>query len=357
MSRDHGRSFALMSRRRTLFLLSISANIVLGFMCLHHLFISVPTTVSNEAHLSRKDTVQLKTAKSYVTVKPSTAAGTEHPTVKKISLLGERNSGTRWTSSHLMECFGSQVEVDYRLVRHKHWFQHDVVPGVRVNRTLVIAQFRDPIYWVDAMRRKPHHAPMHHNKKWSTFVKIPWTLPKRPAQDEQFVQDLANNRSLYETHPCHENFEPHQIIACLRYPFPSKKEYTEYFQDSRLLPSFSGQLPRYELKDDGSGDHYNNILEMRADKIRNFLSIKDWDWIEEVYVVQYEKLVKQGTAALIAYIEDVTGLKAQCTPTPPQQDRPSSALNSDFVNWMNKHVDWEAEKMIGYDRWNLSASQ
>lgn len=58
-----------------------------------------------------------------------------------------------------------------RLVRHKHWFQHDILPELREERTLVIAQFRDPFYWIEGMQRKPHHAPMHYKlPTWKVFL-------------------------------------------------------------------------------------------------------------------------------------------------------------------------------------------
>ena len=33
------------------------------------------------------------------------------PKIQQISLLGERNSGTRWIYNHLSECFGDQITV------------------------------------------------------------------------------------------------------------------------------------------------------------------------------------------------------------------------------------------------------
>ena len=288
--------------------------------------------------------------------------------ITRISLIGERNSGTRWTSSHLTECFAGQgIQVAHRLVRHKHWFQHDVLPDLRRHRTLVIAQFRDPIYWVDAMRRKPHHAPMHYQRDWQEFVQIPWSLPSRPPLDQQFLQQIESNNRATGTNttsytpPCHEYFEPHQLISCVKYPFPSKEQYKAYFMGEnvalKVLPSFSGDLPRYELNNDGSGKPYNNILEMRADKIRNFLSIKDWDWIEDVRVIQYERLLSEGTATLISYIEGITGLTANCTAVPPQKNRPPKPLDPAYVQWMNHHVDWNAEKLIGYERWQEESAE
>ncbi len=282
------------------------------------------------------------------------AKGRASRDVKMISLLGERNSGTRWISSHLKECFSSSVKVEHRLVRHKHWFQQDILPQVRIyNKTLVIALFRDPIDWVDAMRRRPHHAPSHYQKHWSDFVQIPWTLPTRPDLDVAYIERHQRNSKNRTKSFCHENFQPHQLLSCIKYPFPTKEEFKKYLKKNNMgkaLPSFSGNLPRYELKE--NGQPYASILEMRRDKIRNFLSIKGWDWILDVHVEQYERLLREGTSSLIAYIESITGLSANCTPVPPQV-RPSNkqSLDPDFIQWMNRHVDWNVERLIGYTAW------
>lgn len=273
--------------------------------------------------------------------------------LKMISLIGERNSGTRWISNHLKECFSSSVKVEHRLVRHKHWFQHDILPDIRINnKTLVIALFRNPIDWVDAMRRRPHHAPMHFQKHWSEFVQIPWTLPKRPDLDVTFIEHKKRKHMNSTKAFCHENFLPHQLVSCIKYPFPTKQDYKKYLKNHNLgnvLPSFSGNLPRYELKENGRP--YASILEMRAAKIKNFLSIKDWDWIMHVHVEQYERLLQEGTSHLLDYITSITGVSANCTPIPPQIRSHKQSLDPDYINWMNHNVDWNTEELIGYIPW------
>jgi hypothetical protein len=66
--------------------------------------------------------------------------------IREISVIGERNSGTRWTVSHLSKCFNHTLKVREALVRHKHWFQHDVPNGRARVGTFVVSQFRDPYY-------------------------------------------------------------------------------------------------------------------------------------------------------------------------------------------------------------------
>ena len=282
------------------------------------------------------------------------------PPIQQISLIGERNSGTRWIYEHLTECFGRQITVKRRLVRYKHWFQHDVIPDVRVNGTLVIAQFRDPMLWVDGMRRKPRHAPMHCNLDWKDFVKTPWTMPERPKFDVETIREIEQNHSLHDNDtlpPCQEYFEPHQIISCLLFPFTDEEDYRKYmkyWRGDRPIPKLNtGRQPFYELKNDGSGNHYKDILSMRADKIRNFLSIKEWDWIDDVHVVQYERMIHDGTEGLLGYVEERTGLKANCSAFEAQPDRTPNPLDADFVDWINKNHDWKTEALIGYKKWKF----
>lgn len=284
--------------------------------------------------------------------------------IQQISLVGERNSGTRWIYDHLRQCFGGQnLVVKNRLIRHKHWFQHDIIPELRVNRTLVIAQFRDPFYWVDGMMRKPHHAPMHYKLPWRVFLETPWTMPERPKLDRKYIKSVRKNSSnvsygndTQSILPCQEYFQPHQIMSCLLKPFYNEEDFQEYMAYWRVnlsLPSFSGREPFYELKNDGSGQNYKNILEMRADKIHNFLSLSNWSWIADVRVVQYEQVLNDGTDELLRYIEDMTGIERNCTAYKPQPDRASKYLDYELVEWINDHHDWEAESLIGYSKWDL----
>lgn len=110
--------------------------------------------------------------------------------------------------------------------------------------------------------------------------------------------------------------------------------------------------PIYEMRSDGSGLAYGSIIEMRADKIRNHLSVADWDWVTAFTSVQYEKLLVEGTAFLLREIEELTGLKAQCDPVPPQPERLSHyPKGPGFEDWIGEHVDWSAEHLIGYSKW------
>jgi hypothetical protein len=98
-----------------------------------------------------------------------------------IHIIGERHTGTSWLQIHLQQCFGDQVKVYDRLSRHKYWFQLD---DETKDYGLVVATFRNVYDWLEAMRRKPLHAPSHYHHGANqplgmrSFVQSVW-LPTR----------------------------------------------------------------------------------------------------------------------------------------------------------------------------------
>jgi len=56
--------------------------------------------------------------------------------------------------SHLGTCFNHSIPVRRRLKRYKHWFQDESLPTEPFRRALVVAMFRNPFDWIEAMRKK-----------------------------------------------------------------------------------------------------------------------------------------------------------------------------------------------------------
>jgi len=98
-----------------------------------------------------------------------------------IHIIGERHTGTTWIKQHLEHCFGDQVHIYDRLSRHKYWFQLD---DETKDYGLVVATFRDVYSWIQAMRKRPLHAPSHFNHDKNVpmdimdFLRTPW-VPDR----------------------------------------------------------------------------------------------------------------------------------------------------------------------------------
>jgi hypothetical protein len=205
--------------------------------------------------------------------------------------------------------------------------------------------FRDPLSWTWAMKEVPHHASAHVDLPWETFVTKEWTT-ERLFKDEEWMKhqmDMKNDTGRI----CQENFHYHEIVSCLTRPYPDG-----YWGEHRKH-KFSQHQPFYEMRvNDPEGKPYANILEMRADKIRNFVESATYTNVKGFWHYQYEGLLKTGTEELVAKIERATGLKRnaeKCKIYEPQ-DRRKRKMDPKFVDYMMHHVDWEAEALVGYRR-------
>jgi hypothetical protein len=181
---------------------------------------------------------------------------------------------------------------------------------------------------------KPHHSPLHVGLDWRDFVTKPWTMP-RPERDLPFQNSTGP--------VCNQKFHYNEIVSCI---FGEKPD---DYVPPKGFTFFSGFSPQYELQLNGQGKAYSSILQLRTDKVLNFLNTSSWDFVSNTVVVQYEQLVSRGTQGFIQQVEELTGVKAAC-PAIPAQDRPKRELDSEFVNWMNIHSDWFVENLIGYKK-------
>lgn len=214
------------------------------------------------------------------------------------------------------------------LTRYKHWFQYEN-SAKYPHDTLVLAQFRNPYDWFEAMHLVPHHSPDHIGLKWRPFLEKPWTT-------ERVGKDL----NLSNKTKCQEDFGYAEIISCVSEPRPKS-----HFDGRKIR--YSEHQPFYEMRQDGSGQPFNNIMEMRAAKIRNFLEVRDYEGIADLWAIQYEYLLKEGTEHLLKRIEEWIGKDRTCDSYPPQ-DRRKRKLSRTYVRYLNDHLDWKAEALVGY---------
>ena len=224
-------------------------------------------------------------------------------------------------------------------MRYKHWFQDDFWEDLP-DQTLVLAIFRNPHDWIKAMSYKPHHAPAHlfPDKDWKKFVTSPWTM-------ERTEMDLVlQNETGFV---CHQHFTYKELNSCLRRPFPKG-----YERVKTKGAGFSSLQPFYELHRDGSGLPYDNILQMRKEKILNFMTLGDFHNTYDSWNYRYEALVEEGTDGLISRIEKLTGLVRKCEAAPANKSNhrklTSRPLEKELIRHINRHVDWDVEALIGY---------
>lgn len=256
--------------------------------------------------------------------------------IRNISILGERNTGTTWLYEHLSSCFqgDEKVVIDRHLTRYKHWFQaEDDRLAVKKN-TLVISMYRNVYDWTRAMISTPHHAPNHMHLEWREYLSKPWTM-ERVGKDLELTDEQKN-----DPHYCQQKFAYKDVISCLVRPYVDKKfEKTHY----------SEHQPFYEMRNDGSGKPYDNILQLRKAKIDNFMSTENFKNVQDLWVVQYEDLLSIGTKELLDTISKLTGVEPKCDPC-TSQTRKKRPIDPDMIEYLNEHVDWDAEKLIGYEK-------
>ena len=255
------------------------------------------------------------------------------------------------------------------LVRPRHsWYMHHTTSSC-INNYLttlifkqVVAMFRDPYDWVEAMRVEPHHAhdhihfpsgkidysqgwkqqgaqPLH----WKEFVTKPW-IGRRGPHDKNISQTAEG----IENAVCIGGYSFVDSAPCS-------------VEDTNMIIGLGDY--KYEFQHDGSERGYSSVIDLRRAKILNHLSIADFRGARAFFPFRFEDLNLNGTARLLKNMEEATGAKANCTATMGKAHRRGrnrhlrekaiakhGKLPPDFIQWMNKYVDWEVESRLGYFR-------
>lgn len=192
--------------------------------------------------------------------------------------------------------------------------------------------FRDPYDWVEAMRERPHHAHNHVNMEWKNFVSKPWGGSRGPADKAKMRKAKEEGKEVIDASCC-AGYKFNEVIPCSR-------------EESPKIAGLSNYL--YELKHDGSGQAYKSIIDLRRDKILNFLQVPEFHGVKAFFPERYEALKERGTSELLAQLEEITGLKAQCKPFTSTGAAKHKDVDPEYIIWMNKFVDWDVESLIGY---------
>jgi hypothetical protein len=312
------------------------------------------------------------------------------PTHYDVSLIGERNSGTKFLIQELQQCFqrlappgsrlaGQQsvnfnstttttptVKIHRDFHRHKHFFQ-PLYSGSNYRHRIVLALFRDPIEWVAAMRESPYHSPAHvagYEKTkgsnepgeenafrviplpWQEFVRRPWTTDRTPS-DLEILKNATLVRETFKGETCLYRYSILDAVPC-RFD----KETTSY----PLIPDplLRGYVPLYELRRDRSQRPFDHLLQLRAEKIVNFLVEVPLVYKElgGYVAARYEDLLREGTTPLLEHVARLVGLPGLppgCVPAGPQPERLGRrSVPDDFRRWIVDHMDRDLERLLGY---------
>jgi len=225
------------------------------------------------------------------------------------------------------------------LSRPSFFFQ-DEKENTSSQPTIVLPIFLNPYDWVTIMRSDPQYMPNHmKTKDWKEFVTKPWTIEKRSKQDEELWLGINEDPNM---NVCQMNFKYNEIISCIK----DNEELPDGISEEHYFAS-------YELRHDGSGKPYNSIVDMRAEKINNFMSVMEWEDVVLLLPVQYESLVQGGGFHPIEkIILEQTGLESQCDSVEDSFNAPifwKTNYDQAYMNWMQEYIHWETEWLIGYD--------
>lgn len=195
------------------------------------------------------------------------------------------------------------------------------------------------------MEHVPHHSPAHlrtatgattdaknADNDWKVFLTKPWTT-------ERVGADLL----LHGNETCQDDFHYRDVVSCVLEPLPR----SSYGYKLR----YSEHQPFYEMRNDGSGEPYPNIMEMRTDKIRNFLSVANYEGVADVWAIQYEYLLGKGTEHLLKRVEEWTGVKPRCKAKEAQnrKSKKSRKVDTQFAAFVRQNLNWTVEGWIGFD--------
>ena len=288
---------------------------------------------------------------------------------KGIHIIGERYSGNDLLLKHLKDCFDATVDVKPFLTRYQHWFQYNDQNLEGRDYGLIIAQFRNPYDWFLEMNKFPLYAPLHWDVKqdkplqWKIFLSKIWSIDikeyphhfEHDRQVESSFLETEEGRKVYVDHgkvkksysfignvTCYSNFKWSDVNPC------SMKDREEFAK----LTGKASFAPVYELNHIGSQFiPYQNILELRRDKVLNFLQeVPSFDGVSHVLSLRYEDILTNGTKSLIRQIERTLGVKSQCQPILPALTLERQQYPKGFVEYINKNLDWDVEKMAGYQK-------
>jgi len=205
---------------------------------------------------------------------------------------------------------------------------------------------------------------------WKAFITKPWMGNRGPIDyNISHPHSSLSTEESIKNAQCMDSYTYIDAAPCSAEDSPKLLGLGEY---------------KYEFNNDGSERAFNSILELRAAKIINHLSVAKFRGTHSYFYYRFEDLKVNGTTALLKDIEEATGIEPKCdviygkvrnengqvTTEEEKQEEvvvvqriekvrrrrqlrekiitKKRELSVDFIKYMNKYVDWEVESLIGY---------
>jgi hypothetical protein len=168
---------------------------------------------------------------------------------------------------------------------------------------------------------------------------------------KEFVDRPLYLRGYYEKQDdtrriCQKGYPPNTTSPCqrnARYVPNQVKAIPEIFL--RHL-QFGMNDPIYEKNHDG--EPFKNLLQLRAMKLKNLLSLSERWELAGIGFIQYNNLIGNRLKSLVEQIGRTIGIADNECPVLPHFEKKSYNISVEFIDWITKSTQWDIEKLIGY---------
>ena len=166
-------------------------------------------------------------------------------------------------------------------------------------------------------------------------------MPNRSRQDFALLDEMKQRP--FKHFMCRSGLAFHEAMPC-RF-------------DAGTIPDrlVRAHNPVYELRRGGTNDEpYRTILELRSDKIINFLlEVPILQDLGGYLAVRFEDLLLNGTRTLLEQVAEMVGIEGGLPPgCHPQGPKPEvigrRTVPAGLKQWVEDHLVLQTERLLGY---------
>lgn len=176
---------------------------------------------------------------------------------------------------------------------------------------------------------------------WKDFVDRPLYLKD---DDDEGETSYGTNESTV----CQKGYARNTVSPCRANPNYVPKPLRSIPKAFLHHLPFDTHNPFYE-HNPIDGRPFENLLQLRAFKVRNFLSLPERWELAGIGFLPYDRLLGDGLKSLTEEIATTLGILDAC-PSIAHFEKAPYNLTDEFREWITKAVDWDVERLIGYQR-------